>query len=432
MQDLDAKYRQLEEENKRLRRAVDELSILNDLALAIGGSLDAEKIMRSIISKSIRAIGAEQGDITLIAENDSDPTQTLVRSMVSSQSHSPLHLNQNLLGWMQIHKKPLMINDPRNDKRFRSVKWDDGVKTVLCAPLMAKSKLIGILTIYNKKYEGGFAESDQRLLSIIAAQSAQVVENARLYEEEQEYKAMRKEMELASIIQKKLLPSKSPEINGYSLGGRNMTAKSVGGDYFDYIKIDDHHWVVCLGDICGKGLPAALLMSNLQAILHAQVLHSVSPAEILSLANLQLFRNTGQEKFATVFLGILNTENNNLHFSSGGHEYPFYIQSNGNCTRLKMNGLPLGIFENSDYEDEVIEMNPGDCVFVYSDGITESINQEEEEFGESRLKELLISAGQDLYNPEKMIDNIFNATIEHSCQQQRFDDMTALVISRNP
>ena len=110
-------------ENAQLRRAVDELAILNDLALAISGSLDSEKIMRSIIGKSIRALSAEQGDITLVDEEQSDPGHTLVRSMVSSTERTPLHLNQNLLGWMQINKRPLMINDPGNDDRFKNTKW---------------------------------------------------------------------------------------------------------------------------------------------------------------------------------------------------------------------------------------------------------------------------------------------------------------------
>lgn len=422
----------LEKENQRLRRAVEELSILNDLALAIGGSLDSEKIMRKIISKSIRAVRAEQGDITLVGENEAHSARTLVRSMVSSNSHSPLHLNQNLLGWMQINKRPLMINNPRSDERFRNVKWDESVQTVLCAPLMAKSKLIGILTLYNKEEGDGFTESDQRLLSIIAAQSAQVVENVRLYEEEQEYKAMRKEMDLAAGIQKKLLPSTPPDIKGYSIYGRNVTAKSVGGDYFDYIKVNNDQCALCLGDVCGKGLPASLLMSNLQAILHGQILHSLSPGEILKLANIQLFRNTGPEKFATLFLGILNTKIHTFHFSSAGHDYPFFINSDRDCDRLQSNGLPLGVIEMSDYGEEMVEMKPGDCLFVYSDGITDNINAEKEEFGEDRLQELLLSAGPDLYEAEKLVGRIFSASVEHSGQQQRFDDMTALVLSRNP
>lgn len=432
MKETDSKYQQLQEENKRLRRAVDELSILNELALDIGGRLDTNKIMRSIISKSIRAVGAEQGDITLVADNDTDSAKTLVRSMVSSKDHSPLHLNQNLLGWVQINKKPLKINNPKNDERFQNVKWEESIQSVLCAPLMAKSKLVGILTIYNKKNEKGFSDTDQRLLAIIAAQSAQVVENARLHEEEEKYKAMRKQMELASNIQKKLLPSDRPKVEGYNIEGKNVTAKSVGGDYFDYIKIDDDHWAVCLGDISGKGLPASLLMSNLQAILRSQALHSTSPCDILNFANIQMFRNTSTEKFATVFLGILNTKNHTLTFSNGGHDYPFYLRSDGSFERLKSNGLPLGVVEMSDYGEETIEMKPGDGLVIYSDGIIDSINVEEEEFGEQRLEELLLSAGSDLYDPMKLIDSIFTASIGHSGEQPRFDDMTALILSRNP
>lgn len=427
----DIKLQQLTEENQRLKKAVGELSILNDLALAISGSLDSGKIVRAIISRSVRAIDAEQGDITMVVEDKVNPTQTLVRSMANTGLHSPLHLNQNLLGWMQLNKKPLLINDPRNDERFRNVSWDESVKSLLCAPLMAKSKLIGILTIYNKKGDGKFAESDKRLLSIIAAQSAQVVENARLYEEEQIYLEMRKEMEMASAIQKKMLPADAPNISGYSIGGKNLTAKSVGGDYFDYIRLDDDKWVVCLGDISGKGLSASLLMSNLQAILRGQVLHLNTPSEILKHANLQLYHNTNAEKFATLFLGILNTKTNELQFSSGGHEYPYLVSSDGNFKRLIANGLPLGIFEMSDYENDTIELKPGDSLFVYSDGITECINLAQEEFGEERLEQELLSAGDDRYEPTALIDKIFNACFDHSEKQQLFDDMTALVLTRN-
>jgi sigma-B regulation protein RsbU (phosphoserine phosphatase) len=432
MNKIESKYHQLEQENQRLKKAVGELSILNELSLAISGSLDSEKIVRTIISRSIRAIDAEQGDITLVVEDKANPTQTLVRSMDSSSTHSPLHLNQNLLGWMQLNKKPLLINDPHNDERFKNVSWDASVQTLLCAPLMAKSKLIGILTLYNKKGSEEFEESDKRLLSIIAAQSAQVVENARLYEEEQAYQEMRREMEMASAIQKKMLPSSPPEIEGYAVGGRNLTAQSVGGDYFDFIKLDDEHLVICLGDISGKGLSASLLMSNLQAILRGQVFHLKTPSEILRHANIQLFHNTGAEKFATLFLGILNIKTNELHFSSGGHEYPFLVNLDGTSKRLIANSLPLGMFEMSEYEDETIELQPGDCIFVYSDGITECINGAEEEFGEARLEEYLKSAGSDLYEPSKLIDRIFNACFKFSEKQQLFDDMTALVLARNP
>jgi sigma-B regulation protein RsbU (phosphoserine phosphatase) len=432
-QETELEIKRLTKENAQLRRAVDELAILNDLALAISGSLDSEKIMRSIIGKSIRALEAEQGDITLVDEEKSDTGQTLVRSMVSSTERTPLHLNQNLLGWMQINKKPLMINDPYNDDRFKNTKWESSIRSLISAPLMARSKLIGILTVYNKDSDSNnrFTESDQRLLSIIAAQSAQVVENARLYEEEQALQFVRRELELASSIQKKLLPSEAPAIEGYSVSGKNLTAQTVGGDYFDFIRIEENRWALCLGDVSGKGLPASLLMSNLQAILRGQVLHLKKPSEILRNANRQLFHSTNSEKFATMFLGILESDRHRLVFSCAGHEYPFILKSDGTHYRLLSGGVPIGVLDNQEYAEESIELEEGDCLFVFSDGITDSINIEDERFGEGRLEKILLELKAKGAGPEEMIKEVFNRSIDHSGQSNRFDDMTAVVITRN-
>jgi len=420
-------------ENAQLRRAVDELAILNDLALAISGSLDSEKIMRSIISKSIRALSAEQGDITLVDEEMSDPGHTLVRSMVSSRERTPLHLNQNLLGWMQLNKRPLMINDPANDERFKNTKWESSIRSLISAPLMARSKLIGILTLYNKSRnnDSKFTESDQRLLSIIAAQSAQVVENARLYEEEQALQFVRKELELASSIQKKLLPSSAPDVDGYTLSGKNLTAHTVGGDYFDFIQVDENRWALCLGDISGKGLPASLLMSNLQAILRGQVLHLDRPSEILQKANQQLYRSTSSGKFATMFLGILDISDASLTFSCAGHEYPYLIKEDNSHKRLQSGGVPLGVLDEQEYSEEKIQLDKGDCLFVFSDGITDSVNLEDENFGEDRLETILLELRKKQADPDTLIQEVFDRSIKHSGQSKRFDDMTAVVLTRN-
>lgn len=429
VEDLKREVRNLTEKNKRLRRAVDELSTLNELSLAISGSVDSEKIMRTIISRSIRSIGAEQGDITLVDDSQTDPGKTLVRSMVSSKNRAPLHLNQNLLGWIQINKKPLLINDPDNDSRFQNVQWEESIQSILSAPLMARSKLIGILTLYNKKDEEKFTEQDQRLLSIIASQSAQVVENARLHEEEQALKKMKREVELAAKIQKQLLPDEQPDIKQYSLCGRNVTARSVGGDYYDFIQLDGSRWAICLGDVSGKGLPASLLMSNLQAILRGQVTYQPSPGILLRNANRQLYQSTDMEKFVTLFLGILNVDSHTLQYSSGGHEYPFLIHSFTSHKRLKTGGIPVGVLENQEYEEETVEIKPGDKLVIYSDGITDSRNSNDEEFGEARLEQLLMEKANK--SSQQLMDSIFNASLKHSKESELFDDMTMVVLTRN-
>lgn len=423
----------LEEENQRLRRAVDELAILNDLALAIGGSLDSKKIMKSIIGRSIRALDAEQGDITLVPQGQENRAQTLVRSMVSTREHAPFHLNQNLLGWMQLHKTPLLINNPAGDERFRNVEWEPSIRSVLSAPLMVRSRLIGILTIYNKKPEGsgGFTESDQRLLSIIAAQSAQVVENARLSEEEQALRLVEKELELASSIQKKMLPSDAPDLNGYTVAGKNVTAQAVGGDYFDYIPMEGDRWAICLGDISGKGLPASLLMSNLQAILRGQVYHVSGPGEILRNANRQLYRSTSPEKFATLFLAVINLAEHTLCYSSAGHEYPFLFGSNGAVTRLKTGGLPLGMLDGQEYPEQTLTFEPGGLLFVYSDGITDVADRDRQMYGEQRLESFLTDAAKREMQPDELIGAIVEACLNHSGSEALFDDITAVALKRN-
>lgn len=172
-----------EQEIQLLRRAVEELSVLNEVATAISGARDLQAILQILVERAMRAVGAQQGVITLVAENTQDPMKTLVRTMTQSEPHPALRPDQRVLGWMQRHQKPLFIDDPAHDPQFSDVAWDPSVRSVLSVPLSVRKQLVGLLTVYNKKGEPAFRPEDGRLLSIIAAQSAQVVENARLADE---------------------------------------------------------------------------------------------------------------------------------------------------------------------------------------------------------------------------------------------------------
>ena len=181
--DADATLHALQRENERLRRAVGELSILNELATAIGTARDLDEVIHTIVQRSLRAVGAEQGLLTLVDEAAADAMRTLIRTTMDSGEHTAFRLDESVLGWMQLHKSSLLINDPHHDERFRYTQWDPSVRSVLSVPLMTQSRLIGVLTLFNKQDEQGFQDTDQRLLSIIASQSAKVVENARLHKE---------------------------------------------------------------------------------------------------------------------------------------------------------------------------------------------------------------------------------------------------------
>ncbi|HLF20024.1 MAG TPA: GAF domain-containing SpoIIE family protein phosphatase [Bacteroidota bacterium] len=418
----------LQEETQRLKRAVEELSILNDLARAIGSTLNLEEIMQTIIRRSLRAVQSEQGVITLVDKKSSEPTKTLVRAMVSSSDHVEFHLHQALLGWMHLNMKPLLVDNPKQDERFRGVHWDESVNSLLCVPLLVKSELRGVLTVYNKKEGKKFNTDDQRLLAIIAGQSAQVIDNARLYEEEKHYLIMQEEVRLAAKIQMDLLPTEMPKLGAYEIVGKTIPAQTVGGDYFDFIKIDDHRLAICLGDVTGKGLPASLLMANLQATLRGQTLVAREPRECLTRSNKLLYESTSPEKFATLFYGILDNQTHSLAFSNAGHDHPFLISTDGTFKRLSAGGMMLGAFDTFDFDDENTPVQPGDTLVIYSDGIPEAMDASGVQYGEERLMKFLI--GHRDNSPGELLDALVRDVEDYAGAHPQSDDMTIVVIKR--
>lgn len=418
----------LQEENLRLRRAVEELSILNELARVIGGQTNSEEIMQLIIRRSLRAVKGEQGLITLIDEDEPKTMKTLVRSMVSSSDHPRFHIQEGMLGWMQLNKKPLVINDPTQDDRFRGIRWDGAIRNTVSVPLMAKSKMIGMLTIYNKKANELFTVDDQRLLAIIAAQSAQVIENARLFEKEKELIHIQKEMQLANEIQIGLLPKTTPEVAGYSMAGISIPAQSVGGDYYDFIRLDDHRLAVCLGDVSGKGMPAALLMANLQATLRGQAMVSPTAKECVERSNCLLVESTSSEKYATLFYGVLDLAAHRFQFTNAGHNPPIHISPSRDPQLLRKGGIMIGILSDFEYDTDTVDILPGDTVAIYSDGISEAFNEVDDDFGEERLLNLLTThPGEPV---AQLLERVITEVRHFMGRAPQSDDMSLLIVRR--
>ncbi len=427
--DLAGKVIALEEENRQLTRAVEELSILNDLSRAIGASNDSQDIIHKIVDRSMRAVQAEQTVVTLVDSDSSEPMKTLVRAMTSSAEHPQYHLNENLLGWMHLYKKPLLTNEPATDERFKGLKWDLTINSILCVPLMVKSELRGVITSYNKKDLAGFTQEDQRLLAIIAGQSAQIVENARLYEEEKAFVSMKEQVRLAYQIQIDLLPKSQPDVPGYDIAARSIPAQMVGGDYFDFIDVEAGSMAICLGDVSGKGLPASLLMANLQATLRGQTLVNAPVNESVQRSNKLIFQSTDPEKFATLFYGILNTETHELAYCNAGHEIPFVFSNGGDPARLETGGMALGVMEEFPYQNDSVVLKAGDLLVIYSDGIPDATNEFDHPFGE----EMLIRLIRELKDRSavSIIDGLIEAVQKHEGKTEQLDDLTIVVVKRN-
>ena len=236
------------------------------------------------------------------------------------------------------------------------------------------------------------------------------------------------ELDFAGRIQNELLPKTAPELPGYEIAGRNIPAKQVGGDYFDFIPLDDHRIAICLGDVCGKGLPASLLMANLQATIRAQVMYCRTVSECLERSNKLLFHRTDKKTFISLFLGILDTKNHTLCYTNAGQNLPIVFSKNRKPVPLEKRGVVLAVKENMTYEDEVVNVKKGDLLLIYSDGINEAMNEDLEEFGDERLQEIVV-----LYQDRSsngLVDRIISAIEYFIRGRTASDDMTLIVVKR--
>ncbi len=429
MDDVEFRLKRLESENDRLKRAVEELSILNDVALAVSSTLALDEIVALIVQKSVKHLRVEQGAVLLIDKHEAEaPLRTMIRRAESDYSGIPYRLGDQITGWMLKNQQPLVVNDLATDKRFRVPEEAATMRSLLCVPLRLKGRMIGVLSVFNKHGGEEFTEGDGRLLTIIGAQSAQVIENARLYEEEQALAKIEQELSTARTIQQKLLPKAPPELSGYDLAGRSEPAKQVGGDYFDYFSREGDGTVVCLADVSGKGISAALLMANMQAAIRSLSLSDATLTARLEHANQLLYNSTDSDKFVTMFYAVLEPSSHELRYSNAGHNPPLLISTDGSVRELSDGGPVLGILPAFSYTQASVSLAPGDLLLIYSDGFSEAANTGFEEFGEGRLQELAVA------NREKpaaeLIDLIASEVNAFCGDAPQTDDMTIVAVRR--
>lgn len=421
-----AEVDRLREENQRLHRAVEELSILNEIALAINSTMEPEQINELLVAKCVKRLGVEQGSIHLFGETDTDPTKTLVRVMAPSQGGLPMRLGIQLTGWMHKHRRPLLINDLATDERFSATDTHDlPIKSVLTVPLELKGRLIGILNLFNKN-QGTFTSEDSRLVAIIASQCAQVIENARLYTEEVKLKRLQEDLRNATQIQQMLLPRTPPQIPGVDVAGVSHPARDVGGDYFDYIDLGNNRWGIVVGDVSGKGMPAALLMANLQATVRGCARSSLSVADCVSAVNRLLLGSTDSKTFVTLFYGVFDAAARTLAYCNAGHNPPYRFRAGNEMDTLQTGGPIVAAFGWSNYEEETIALGPNERLVIFTDGVTEAANPADEQFGETRLEELLCqesgaSAGV-------TIEHVLDAVLKFQGDAPVADDITLVCL----
>lgn len=371
----------------KLKIAVEELSILNELAVAASTTLEVERMLDIIVHKSIKALHAEQGAIQLITQQSDQPLKTLIRQMDSENSLLNYKVGLNITGWVLKFQQPLNIENLATDARFQTTDLERAdIRSLLCVPIQFRAQLLGILMVVNHKDGGPFTEEDQRLLSIIASQSGQLIHNMQMQQGELEKIRLQQELQMARKIQFSLLPKDKPVSKSYEIAICYEPAEAVAGDYYDYFKLSEEKIGIVIADVSGHGTSAAMVMTMLKGVLHTVAKKYESPSQVLSEVNTILYRILPPQIFITMIFMQLDTEKYHLCFSSAGHNPLLYYNSlKKSCEMIECKGLALGVKDQVSYSDKDMTVQPGDFILAYTDGITEVIDKQDEMFGEQRL-----------------------------------------------
>ncbi|HEY6952107.1 MAG TPA: PP2C family protein-serine/threonine phosphatase, partial [Bacteroidota bacterium] len=236
------------------------------------------------------------------------------------------------------------------------------------------------------------------------------------------------EAKTARNIQMNFLPKSDPIVPGYEIAGKSVPAFNVGGDYYDFIRLDEHRLAIGIGDVSGNGLAASLVMANLQATVRGQAMHDLDPAQCLERANTLLFGSTDSRTFISLFFGILDSQKDTLTYANAGQDLPMLFSAGGKSATLGKRGIALRMKQDVRYEKEEIHLNPGDRLLFYTDGIIEAMDSTKEEFGAERLRDFFDTINRG--SAREIIEQIIDRVVSHAGSPVQNDDMTIVLLRR--
>ena len=306
------------------------------------------------------------------------------------RSHS-IGAEEGLVGRVWKSGSALLLEDLADAPELAKLRDSAlGATSVMMTPLLYGRQNLGVLAVANGPMSAAFTPSEFTVFKSISEQSAFALYNAIIYSEANEKKRLDHDLQIARDIQRILLPSEAPATEGFEIAGINIPARQVSGDYFDYIQVESGRLGVVIADVSGKGVPASLIMAICRSALRAEARGSLSPADVLRKVNRQLYPDIKEDMFISMAYMILDHQNSSATLSRGGHDAPLlYRATTGEVTTLKPPGMALGI-DSGDVFDRVaadvsIPLEPGDCIVFYTDGITEALDAQGDEFGPERM-----------------------------------------------
>jgi sigma-B regulation protein RsbU (phosphoserine phosphatase) len=409
---------QLREVNRSLDRKYQELNTLFDLSKEFNVILDAEKVIRLLTFSLLGQIGVNRYAFCL---EDGGKLK-----LVASRLDRELGPQETLKQLCALKGADLVENLARQ-KRFNAVAAQlSRVGIVAVVPMQIQNQVKGAVLLGEKLRGAAYSKADLEFLYSLANLAIISIENARLFREAIEKQRLEDELVIAREIQQGLLPAQLPVIPGFETAAINVSSKQVGGDYYDVVPIHNDQYIMVIGDVSGKGTPAALLMANVQASLRAFAPMGLSLSDATRRINDLTTSNTGQDKFITFFWGSLNVATREFRYVNAGHNPPFLLRANGTIERLDIGGIILGLMKTlTPYQEGSVILGSGDVVVMFTDGVSEAMNAHEEDFTEERLEEVLNTVRA--MPPAEIIEQIQVALEVHTQGTAQSDDITMLV-----
>lgn len=425
-------FQELKEVNRKLDKKIQELNTLFDIGKELNSTLEGDKIASVLAYALMGELMAQR--CWVFTEQE----ERMQLSMAKGGEDAAILNDETFRAWLVELRTPLRLKQEPSPLK---AEWQEGLKAagmLLLVPLISQDVVRGAIVLGEKITKGEYTDEELEFAATLGNAALISLENARLFQETLEKQKLEEELAIAREIQQKLLPKDAPKLHGYELAAINIPTKQVGGDYFDYFPIDANRYVLTIADVSGKGVPAALLMSNLQAMLHAMMTADVPLEKIVARINTSVHANTTYDKFITFFVGVLDVSTHTFTYVNGGHNPPYLFHkiadtnSELNFQLLEKGGLLLGMFPGVPYEVETVTLQSGDAIIMYTDGVSEAMNTKEEEFSEARM-EAAIRTRRSLpgLSAAALIDAITTSVKQFTVGQPQSDDITLLALLYN-
>lgn len=414
------------EREKRLQRRIKELSTLYEISKLLTSAMELNEVLNLIVKTTAQTINVKACGLRLLDENTGE--MVLKAAYGLSQDYI---LKGRIFAWKGVYRDVIsngrvaMVYDVATDPRFEYTEEavEEGIKSMLSVGLLIRGKPIGALSVYTDRHHH-FTKEQIQIFKGIANEAASVIEKAILYEERFEKQRIEQELATAAKIQVNLMPQEIPKLKGFKIAAKNVPSRMIGGDFYDFIPFSNSHLGIVIADVSGKGIPGAILMASARASLRAYLEDPHEVKDAIAKLNRVLCRDTQSDQFVTLFYGMLDPNDKTFTYTNAGHNPPLLFRED-KIIQLEKGGLILGVFPNTIYEEEKINLQENDLLVLYTDGITEAQNNDEY-FGIKRLSQIINK--YKLTDPEVIVEKILNEVSEFDDNSSPADDTTIVVL----